>query len=189
MKNKGRLFVISGPSGVGKGTLCRRLILRNKNITISVSATTRKPRSEDIEGVTYFFKTENEFKKMIAEGEFLEWAAYNGNFYGTPACAVDEKLEQGFDVILEIEVQGAQNIMKKRPDAISIFIAPPDAQTLYERLRGRGTESNEEIEKRLKVAKWELLQKDKYNYIVVNDQIDDAVVTIENIIKNEKESI
>lgn len=189
MKNKGKLFVISGPSGVGKGTICKELISKNKNISVSVSATTRKPRTEDIEGVTYFFKNKYEFEKMIEDGKFLEWANYNGNYYGTPMLAVDEKLEQGFDIILEIEAQGALSVMKKRPDAVSIFVVPPDGDTLYERLKGRGTESLEEIEKRLKTAEWELSQKDKYNYIVVNDQLSEAVSAIENIMKNEKENI
>lgn len=187
MKNKGNLFVISGPSGVGKGTVCKQLIENNENISVSVSATTRKPRSEDTEGVTYFFKTEGEFKKMIEEGKFLEWASYNGNYYGTPMAAVDQRLEQGFDIILEIEAQGALKVMEKRPDAVSVFIAPPDIETLYKRLSGRGTETAEEIEKRVKAAEWELSQKDKYQYIVVNDKLSDTVAAIENIMKNERE--
>ncbi len=187
MKNNGKLFVISGPSGVGKGTICKQLISRNKDISVSVSATTRKPRTEDIEGVTYYFKTEAEFKKMIDDGKFLEWANYNGNYYGTPGDAVDERLSKGLDIILEIETQGALNIMQKRPDAVSIFILPPDTDTLYARLKNRGTESPEEIENRVKAAEWELSQKEKYDYIVVNDCLEEAVATIENIIKDEKE--
>ena len=189
MKNKGNLFVISGPSGVGKGTACRRLVENNKNVSVSVSATTRKPRIEDAEGVTYFFKTEDEFKKMIDDGKFLEWAVYNGNYYGTPLEAIEEKLALGQDIILEIEVQGALKVMEKKPDAVSIFIVPPDTNALYERLRGRGTESVEEIERRVKASEWELAQKDKYKHIVVNDDLDTAVATIENIMKNERETI
>ncbi|MDO4744036.1 MAG: guanylate kinase [Clostridia bacterium] len=189
MKNKGNLFVISGPSGVGKGTVCRALIEKCENVSVSVSATTRKPRTEDTEGVTYFFKTEEEFKQMIDESKFLEWAVYNGNYYGTPVEAAQKKLDEGFDVILEIEVQGALKVMEKRPDAISIFIAPPDTDTLYQRLKGRDTESEEEIEKRVRAAAWELEQKNKYNYIVVNDKLSDAVAAIENIMKNEREKM
>lgn len=188
MKNKGHLFVISGPSGVGKGTICKRLIAECEKVTVSVSATTRAPRSEDKEGATYFFKTVDEFKSMIDEGKFLEWAIYNGNYYGTPIEAVDAKLNDGFDVILEIDAQGALNVMKIRPDAVSVFIAPPDTDTLYERLRGRGTESEEEISRRVKAAQWELDQKDKYKYIVINDHLDKAVEEIKDKMKFEREN-
>jgi len=188
MKNKGHLFVISGPSGVGKGTICKRLIAECEQVTISVSATTRAPRIEDKEGVTYFFKTVDEFKAMVEKGRFLEWAIYNGNYYGTPIEAVEAKLNDGFDVILEIDAQGALNVMNIRPDAVSVFIAPPDTNTLYERLRGRGTEAEEEIERRVKAAQWEMDQKDKYKYIVVNDHLDKAVEEIKDIMKFEREN-
>lgn len=188
MKNKGHLFVISGPSGVGKGTICKRLIAECEQVTVSVSATTRAPRTEDKEGVTYFFKTVDEFKQMVEDGKFLEWAIYNGNYYGTPIDAVEAKLNDGFDVILEIDAQGALNVMNIRPDAVSVFIAPPDTNTLYERLRGRGTEDEEEIERRVKAAQWELDQKDKYKYIVVNDHLEKAVEEIKDIMKFEREN-
>lgn len=188
MKNRGILYVISGPSGVGKGTVCRQLVEKINNLSVSVSATTRKPRTEDKEGITYFFKTEEQFKQMIQQDKFLEWAVYNGNYYGTPVDAVNEKLEKGEDVILEIEVQGALKVMEKCKDAVSIFIAPPDEETLYTRLRCRGTETEEEIKKRVNAAKAELLQKEKYDYIVVNDILKNAVCEIESIMKNQKEN-
>ncbi len=189
MKTRGVLYVISGPSGVGKGTICQKLIERNKNISVSVSATTRAPRPIDKDGVTYFFKTKEEFRAMIDADKFLEWAVYNDNYYGTPAEAVDEKLNSGKDVILEIEVQGALKVMERRPDAVSIFIAPIAEKVLYERLRGRGTETEEQIEKRVNAAKAELEQKGKYDYIVINDVLETAICDIENIMKNQKEKM
>ncbi len=189
MKNKGILYVISGPSGVGKGTICQQLVERNKDISVSVSATTRAPRTIDKDGVTYFFKTKDEFKSMIDADKFLEWAVYNDNYYGTPADPVDEKLNLGKDVILEIEVQGALKVMEKRPDAVSIFVEPLSEEVLCERLRDRGTETEQQIEKRLKAAKTELKQKDKYDYIVINDVLETAICDIENIMKNEKEKM
>ncbi len=189
MKNKGVLYIISGPSGVGKGTICRALVERREDLSISVSATTRNPRVEDTEGVTYFFKTVDEFEYMIKEDKFLEWAIYNGNYYGTPLEILNQKLDRGEDVILEIEVQGALKVMEKRPEAVTIFIAPPDEAALYERLRGRGTESEEQIEKRVKAAEAELKQKGRYQYIVINDVLEDAVCEVENIMKNTKEKM
>lgn len=186
MKNKGILYIISGPSGVGKGTICRQLVERNENLSFSVSATTRKPRTEDKEGVTYFFKTEEEFKAMIEENMFLEWAVYNGNYYGTPIAPVEKQLAEGKDIILEIDVQGALNVIERVSGGISIFIDPPDEETLYARLRGRGTESEEEIEKRVSAAAYELKLKDKYDYIVVNDVLEDAVLRVEAIMNSEK---
>jgi len=187
MKNKGLLIVVSGPSGVGKGTICEKLVGARDDISVSVSVTTRKPRVIDKEGVTYFFRSRSEFEEMIKANKFLEWAEYSGNYYGTPVELIDEKLERGEDVILEIEVQGALKVLGKRKDALSVFVAPPDEEALYARLRNRGTETEEQIEKRIKAAEEELKHKNKYDYIVVNDVLEDAVVEIERIIKNEKE--
>ncbi|MBO5955862.1 MAG: guanylate kinase [Clostridia bacterium] len=189
MKNKGVLYIISGPSGVGKGTICKALVARRNDLSISVSATTRKPRVEDTEGVTYFFKTVDEFESMIKEDKFLEWAVYNGNYYGTPIEVLNEKLECGQDVILEIEVQGALKVMEKRPDAVTIFLAPPDEKALYERLRARGTETEEQIEKRVKAAEDELKQKGKYQHIVINNVLETAICEVENIMKKAKEKM
>lgn len=189
MKNKGILYIFSGPSGVGKGTICKQLVSKRSDLSVSVSATTRAPREEDTEGITYYFKTKEQFKAMIEEDKFLEWAVYNDNYYGTPVDPVNAKLESGEDVILEIEVQGALKVMEKRPDAVSVFIAPPDEDALYERLRGRGSETEEQIEKRINAAKAELEQKEKYDYIVINDVLEDAVCDIEKIMKSEKEKM
>ena len=187
MKNSGILYIISGPSGVGKGTICRQLVEKNDNLSFSVSATTRKPRNEDIEGATYFFKTEDEFKEMIDENMFLEWAIYNGNYYGTPVAPVEQKLTEGKDIILEIDVQGALNVIEREIGGVSIFIAPPDENALYERLKGRGTESEEEIQKRISAAEYELKLKDKYDYIVINDKLEDAISRVEEIMSFEKQ--
>ena len=180
---KGRLIVISGPSGVGKGTLVKRLLRECDRLKLSVSATTRKPRSEDAEGVTYFFKTKDEFRSMIENSAFMEWAIYNDNYYGTPIAPVREKLAEGYDVLLEIDVQGAMKVMERCPDGIYIFIAPPSVATLRERLTGRGSESPEQIDKRVAAAESELELKDRYTYVVVNNVLDDAVRDVKNIIE------
>ena len=184
MRTKGRLIVISGPSGVGKGTVCDILLKTCKSLSLSVSATTRTPRNTDIEGTTYYFKTKEQFETMIEQGEFLEWAQYNGNYYGTPLAPVYEKLDSGIDVLLEIDVQGALNVKKICPDGIYIFIAPPDIETLHKRLMNRGTESPEEIKRRIAAADAELAQQTLYDYVVINDILDDTVNEIKNIINS-----
>lgn len=189
MRNKGVLIVISGPSGVGKGTICEKLLAECPDINLSISATTRKPRPVDTEGVTYYFKTQEDFKRMIEHDDFLEWAVYNGNYYGTPKDAVMEKLETGINVLLEIDVQGALNVKERYPDGLYLFIAPPSKEILHERLRGRGTETSEEIAKRVAAADQELAQKNKYDKIVINDVLDDAVQEIKDIIKSRSVSI
>ena len=183
-EKRGKLIVVSGPSGVGKGTVCE-ILKKNKdelNLSVSVSATTRAPRDDEKEGVNYFFKTEDEFQEMIDNGCFLEWATYNEHNYGTPEKAVVEKLESGVNVLLEIDVQGALKVMDKRPGGVSVFIAPPSMEELRRRLVGRGSETAEEIERRLKLAEWEMQQKDKYDYIVVNDVSKKAAKKVAQII-------
>ncbi len=187
MKNKGKLVVISGPSGVGKGTICKKLLAKCEDLVLSVSATTRSPRSEDAEGVTYYFKTKDEFEGMIARGEFLEWAIYNNNYYGTPSLPVEEKLNQGKNVLLEIDVQGALHVKKNFPDGVYIFIAPPDVDTLYQRLAGRGTENPEEILRRVEAASLELSKQSEYDFVVVNEILDKAVEEVKEIIKARSE--
>lgn len=181
--NRGKLVVISGPSGVGKGTVVRRLLGECEKLVLSVSATTRAPREEDTEGVTYYFKTIDEFKAMIDGEKFLEWAVYNNNYYGTPVDSVKKLLDEGKNVILEIEVQGAMNVKKKCPDGIFIFISPPSFDVLKQRLVGRGSESEEEINNRVNLARAEFDKKDEYDYVVVNDNLDDAVKEVKDIIE------
>jgi guanylate kinase len=179
------LVVISGPSGVGKGTIVGKLMQADKNISLSISCTTRAPREGEKDGVNYFFITKEKFLSMIEEGGFLEYSNHFENYYGTPRYFVEEKLKSG-DVILEIEVDGALNVKAQYPDAILIMIAPPDRNTLYERLRGRGTEGEDVISRRMDRADYELSKSDKYDYIVVNDKLDQAVSKILQIIENEK---
>ncbi len=189
MNKNSLLIVMSGPSGVGKGTICKELLSENDDIVLSVSATTRQPRPEDTDGVTYYFKTKDEFEKMIEDNEFMEWAKYNENYYGTPKKPVNEHLQNGKDVILEIDAQGAMNLMSKYPDAVYIFIAPENTDVLYERLRKRGSENEAEIEKRIKAAEWEISQKDKYDHVVVNKVVDDAAKEIINIIGQRRDKL
>lgn len=166
---RGRLVVVSGPSGVGKGTVLE-YVLKRDDFVYSVSATTRKPRDIDIDGVTYFFRTRDEFEAMIGNGELIEYAEYNGNYYGTPKSFVEKMLDEGKNVILEIEVKGAMQIKKLRPDAIFIFIAPESRKILEERLRGRGTEEESVIANRLAIAEREIKCCLMYDYIVINRQ-------------------
>ena len=186
MKNRGLLIVFSGPAGTGKGTVCKEFLKRNSDSVLSVSATTRAPRPGETDGKEYFFVSEKEFKKMISENGFLEYASFCGNYYGTPKDKVEEKLNAGFNVILEIEVQGAMQIKQKVPGAVFVFIAPPSKKILRERIEGRGTETREIIDKRMMIAESELKQIKNYDYVIVNDEVEKAVKSFEDIKNAEK---
>ncbi|WP_297959281.1 guanylate kinase [uncultured Ruminococcus sp.] len=183
--NKGRLIVFSAPSGCGKGTMLEE-ILKDKRFAVSVSATTRKPREGEIDGVNYHFLTREDFEQRIADGKFIEHAEYCQNLYGTLSSEVDGRLEQGLNVILEIEPQGAMKVRGKRPDAIFIFILPPSIGELRRRLKKRGTETDEVIEERVSKASWEISQAEKYDYIIVNDALEDAVSDFFTVIRGEQ---
>lgn len=183
--DNGLLLVLSGPSGVGKGTVCTALRSRMSELVYSVSATTRKPRAGEVEGVNYFFKSREEFQQMIEQDQLLEWAEYVGNFYGTPRKFVEDTLASGRDVILEIEVQGALQVKQKFPQGIFLFLAPPDLSELQNRIVGRGTETEETIRNRMEVAKAEIELMDNYDYVVVNDVIECACEKIKAIITAE----
>lgn len=180
---KGILIVVSGPSGVGKGTLVKKLLKEVDNIYLSVSVTTRNPRKGEIDGKHYKFITYNEFINMVRNDGFLEYAKYNSNYYGTPKKEVDDMLNKGNSVILEIDVQGAFRVKDKYKEAQTIFIMPPCVEDLYKRLRCRNTETKEEIEKRVTIAKEEINLARKYDYIVINDSVRSAVNKIKNILK------
>ena len=181
--SKGNLFIVTGPSGAGKGTVLGRLLPTMEQLQYSVSATTRAPREGEEDGVNYYFLNRNDFLNMVDRGEFLEYAEYVGNFYGTPAGPVDECLEKGVDVILEIEVQGALTVKSKRPEAKLVFIIPPTFADLELRLRSRGSESDEVIAKRLEKAKEEYSMANHYDYIVCNGEVELAVEELRSIIK------
>ena len=185
MSNKGLLVVISGFSGVGKGTVVKRLV-SEYGYSLSISATTRAPREGEVDGREYYFKSVEEFRNLIDYNGFIEWTQYVDNYYGTPRKFVEQEMAQGHDVILEIEVQGAMNIKKQYKDAVLIFLTAPDANSLRERLAGRGTETEEVIAKRMRRAKEESLDMDVYDYIVVNDDLDACVSTVNSIIVSTK---
>lgn len=186
MKDKGLLLVISGFSGAGKGTVVKRLLEQHSDYALSISATTRSPREGEQNGREYFFKTKEEFEKMIEASELIEYAKYVDNYYGTPKAYVEEQLKEGKNVILEIEIQGALNIKRMFPEAVLLFIMPPSAKELERRLVGRGTEDEATIKARLARAGEEAQGVENYNYIVINDDVDACVETIDSIVKSEK---
>ena len=181
---KGILTVVSGFSGAGKGTIIKEL-RKKYDYELSISATTRKPRKGDVDGVDYFFKTREEFEQMIEENKLIEWAEYVGNYYGTPKEYVEQQLKAGKDVLLEIEMQGGMLVKEQFPEAVLIFITPPSYEELASRLKGRGTETEEQISKRLKRAGEEVAYMKSYDYLVVNDKLEDAVECVNQIIQNE----
>ena len=185
-KKTGQVIVISSPSGAGKSSIVKALLERDNNLWLSVSTTTRAIRPGEKEGVNYNYVDKEEFIKKIDEGYFLEYTNYAGNYYGTPKKFIKEKIEHGTDVILEIEIEGAANIKKLIPEAIFIFILPPSLKVLLKRLKNRNTDSNEKIIERFHQTYKELNEITKYNYVVVNDVLEDAINKVESIIKAEK---
>lgn len=186
LDKKGLLIVISGPSGVGKGTVRKALFSRiGHDLVYSISMTTREPRVGEVDGVDYYFVSKDEFENEIKKGNLLEYAKFVGNYYGTPYDKVIEQLDEGNEVVLEIEVQGAIQVKAKKPDAVFIFIAPPSFKALEERLKTRGTEDEELIKERLKKARSEINQAPNYDYIVINDDVDNAADRIMAIIRAE----
>ncbi len=186
--NKGTLFVISGPSGTGKGTVCEEL-LKKELIFLSISSTTRDKRNNEKDGVTYNFISVEEFEKLIENNEMLEWATYNGNYYGTPKRTVENILNEGKNVLLEIEPQGALKVKGMIPEAVLIFIIPPSMKELKDRLIKRERETEEQIDERIKAAEWEINQAPKYNEIVVNDELDLCVEKVIDIIQSRTKKI
>ena len=180
-----KVFVITGPSGVGKGTLIKRLLAACPNLELSISATTRAPREGEVDGRDYHFLSPAEFERRVEEKDFLEFATYSGNRYGTLRSEVERRLDAGHSVVLEIEVQGAQQVRQAKEDSIQIFIAPPDPAVLRERLAGRGTDSAEAIDKRLETAEIELASQGDFDYRVVNDDLDAAAERLVAIVREE----
>jgi len=186
MSHEGLLVVVSGPSGAGKGTVLKRLKDSDDSIRFSISATTRTIRQGEKEGLNYFFKTRDEFKSMIEAGQLLEWVEYCGNYYGTPKEYIETTVKEGYDCLLEIEVEGAENVKKAYPDCVLIFILPPSFEELKRRIEKRATEEPEIVAKRLQRAREEMAYIENYDYVIVNDKIEDAVENLRSILKAEK---
>jgi guanylate kinase len=185
---RGLLVVISGPSGVGKDTLIERLRERDPSLRYSVSCTTRKPRHGEVEGVSYFFVSRQRFEDLIKQGFFLEYATYNGNYYGTPAAAVEEARAAGHDILLKIEVQGADQVRKRAPDGVFIFIAPPSKEELVRRQERReGGVPDDDMAERLKIAETEMKHSSEYDHVVINDELGRAVGEVLDIIERARE--
>ena len=183
MKNPKKLIILTGPSGVGKGTVVREILGKDKKIWLSISATTRDPRKGEREGENYYFLNQEKFKEMIDQNLFLEWAQFAGNYYGTPLSSVNEKIEEGFTVLLEIEVEGAKQIKEKFPNALSIFLLPPDKEELEKRIRKRGTEKEEAIQKRLSRANYEISASNQFDFALTNNNVDETAKRIIKLIK------
>ncbi len=183
MKNQKKLIILTGPSGVGKGTVVREILGKDKNIWLSISATTRDPREGEREGENYYFLNQEKFKEMIDQNLFLEWAQFAGNFYGTPLSSVNEKIKKGFTVLLEIEVEGAKQIKEKFPNSLSIFLLPPNKEELERRIRKRGTEKEEAIQKRLSRANYEISASNQFDFALTNNNVDETAERIIKLIK------
>lgn len=183
---KGRIIILSGPSGVGKGTVLREVMRRHPELQFSISATTRPIRPSETDGVNYYFLSKERFEEMIARDELLEHVSYAGNYYGTPEGPINEATEKGISVILEIEVKGALQVMERRPDALSVFIAPPSYEELERRLTGRGDTAPEIAAQRLKIALWECENASRYQYIIINDEVERAAQEMEDILAAER---
>jgi guanylate kinase len=178
-----RVFVITGPSGVGKGTLIRTLLERVPELELATSATTRKPRVGETHGVDYYFLDDDEFRRRVEADEFVEHASYSGRRYGTLREELEKRLERGAPVVLEIEVQGARQVARSMPEAVRIFVAPPSEEALRTRLIGRGTDSAEDVQRRLETAREELRAQDEFRHVVVNDRLEDAVTALEEVVR------
>lgn len=185
MSEKGILVVVSGFAGSGKGTLMKALLGQYENYALSISATTRNPRVGEADGREYFFKTKEEFETMIKQGEFIEYAQYVNHYYGTPKAYVESQLNSGKDVILEIEVQGALQVKEKFPETLLLFVTPPNTEILYKRLAGRGTEDKETIALRMARAEEEVKVIERYDYLIVNDKLEECVTAMHSIIQGE----
>lgn len=185
-KRRGLLVVFSGPSGSGKGTVLKAAMEKSENLALSVSVTTRKPREGEVDGVHYIFYSKEQFESLIAEGGFLEWACFCENYYGTPKARIEALRNEGTDVILEIEVQGAMKVKEACPDAVLIFNMPPSREELKNRLVGRNTDAPEVIEKRLNTAEWEVSQAKNYDYVIVNEIVDKTADALLSVIEGEK---
>ena len=183
---KGLLIVISGASGTGKGTVCKELLARERGVAFSVSATSRAPREGEQDGREYYFRTRAEFETMIAEGAFLEYADVYGNYYGTPLAPIEARRSAGEDILLEIDTQGALNVMERCPDGTFIFLLPPSLEELRRRITGRGTESEESLARRLAAARDEIRLGRRYRYAVLNDTVEDATARIQTILTAER---
>jgi guanylate kinase len=183
---RGRLFVVTGPSGVGKGTLIKKLFERVPGLELSVSATTRPPRPGERDGVDYHFLSEQEFDQLLAQDQFMEHASYSGHRYGTLVSEVEPRLERGAGVVLEIELQGARQIRARMPDAVLVFVAPPNPEALRERLEKRGTDGEEEIERRLRVASEELAAQSEFRHVIMNDDLERAAEELAALVQAER---